>query len=380
MSSKRIKTKYVGVYYRYADSRRGIDGKPDKCYDIYYKKGNKNIWEKVGWRSEGYTAEDAVRIRGERVKAIRHPELFRLDTPNEVTVDELLEKLEGVWLETLRPKYRKDLLTAYNTYIQPFFGQRKVREIESIDVAKFKKFLIKDYISKKTKKNISKRTAQCILIYFKTILNKGKEFNISLNTNNIDFNIKNSTRKRERYLSKIEAFQILESLKYASCPVYYIASISLYTGLRLNEVIVLKKENIDFKSRTINVDGKTGRRPAYIPDMFIEQIKKIVPKKNGYIFKDKNGDLITKGKVYFNFMYVVNSLGLNDGITDLEMKVVFHTLRHTFCSWLAINDVSLYTIAELAGHTKVETTKRYAKLSPDAKRRAINRLCDENQE
>ena len=73
-------------------------------------------------------------------------------------------------------------------------------------------------------------------------------------------------------------------------------------------------------------------------------------------------------------MYVVDSLGLNDGITDLEMKVVFHTLRHTFCSWLAINDVSLYTIAELAGHTKVETTKRYAKLSPDAKRRAINRL------
>ena len=67
-------------------------------------------------------------------------------------------------------------------------------------------------------------------------------------------------------------------------------------------------------------------------------------------------------------------MGLNDGITNSAQKVVFHTLRHTFCSWLAIRGVPLYTIGKLAGHTTPDMARRYAKLSPDAKREAIQQI------
>jgi integrase len=48
--------------------------------------------------------------------------------------------------------------------------------------------------------------------------------------------------------------------------------------------------------------------------------------------------------------------------------VVFHTLRHTFAG------VDLYTVSELLGNSDVKMTQRYAHLSPDHKRRAMEKL------
>ena len=54
--------------------------------------------------------------------------------------------------------------------------------------------------------------------------------------------------------------------------------------------------------------------------------------------------------------------------------MVFHTLRHTFGSWLAMSGVPLYTIAKLMGHSDQETTQRYAHLCPDVQRLAIDHM------
>ena len=51
-----------------------------------------------------------------------------------------------------------------------------------------------------------------------------------------------------------------------------------------------------------------------------------------------------------------------------------HSLRHTFASWLAIQGESLLTIGALLGHKSPVMTKRYAHLSPDHKRRAVELL------
>lgn len=377
MSSKRTKTKYVGVYYRIADSRRGLDGKLDRCYEILYKKKGKNIWEKIGWKSEGYTAEDAVRIRGQRVKAIRHPELGKGYDPS-ITVGQLWDQLQSVWLDMQSASYQRDIKCIYTLHIKKIFANKEVREIDYFDIEKFKKYLLKDYISEKTGRNISRRTIQYTLSIFRLILNKGKEFRISENRNDLNFSIPKNDNRRERYLSKKEAFQILESLKYISCNIYYITKIALYTGMRRNEVLYLKKENINFSTSTIAIDGKTGRRTVYIPDCIINQLKKITPKENDYIFKSSRGGVISESSIYKTFEYVVDSLGLNEGITDRRLKVVFYTLRHTFCSWLAIKGVPLYTISKLAGHASIEMTERYAKLSSQAQHEALKLIDDED--
>lgn len=85
------------------------------------------------------------------------------------------------------------------------------------------------------------------------------------------------------------------------------------------------------------------------------------------------------------FRDTVNALGLNDTgeyvknakgepapvkITDARQRVVFHTLRHTYASWLVQKGFPLYTVAKLMGHSSLEMTQRYAHLSPDTVREA----------
>ena len=69
----RIKVKrFKGVYFR-TSTKRTHRGKPDKCYDISFKDSNgRLIWEKAGWSSEGYTAQLASQVRGERIRTLRH--------------------------------------------------------------------------------------------------------------------------------------------------------------------------------------------------------------------------------------------------------------------------------------------------------------------
>jgi len=48
----------------------------------------------------------------------------------------------------------------------------------------------------------------------------------------------------------------------------------------------------------------------------------------------------------------------------------FHDLRHDFCSRLIQAGEELSVVSELAGHSSITTTQRYAHLSPEAKRLA----------
>ena len=57
-----------------------------------------------------------------------------------------------------------------------------------------------------------------------------------------------------------------------------------------------------------------------------------------------------------------------------SMIILFHTLRHTFASWLALQGETLLTIKELMGHKTLEMTMRYAHLMPDQKKRATVKL------
>ena len=52
----------------------------------------------------------------------------------------------------------------------------------------------------------------------------------------------------------------------------------------------------------------------------------------------------------------------------------FHNLRHTFASHLVMAGVDLRTIQELLGHKSFEMTLRYAHLSPDHKKAALDIL------
>ncbi|MFW2597809.1 tyrosine-type recombinase/integrase [Aliarcobacter butzleri] len=56
---------------------------------------------------------------------------------------------------------------------------------------------------------------------------------------------------------------------------------------------------------------------------------------------------------------------------DRKNKIVFHSLRHTFASHLAINGTPIFTIQKLMNHKDIRMTLKYVKLSPDSGRKAV---------
>jgi len=77
-------------------------------------------------------------------------------------------------------------------------------------------------------------------------------------------------------------------------------------------------------------------------------------------FRQKKDRLI----VSKSFKRYIRQAGLNN---DLK----FHSLRHTYASYLVQGGVSLYVVQKLLGHSDIKTTEIYAHLSPESLQEAV---------
>ena len=371
----REKTKYTGVYYRTSNTKR-YDGKPDVCFDIAYKLEGKLIWEKVGWRSEGYTAVLASEIRGERIRKKRHPELFPEPRTQDLTYQQAWEIFKEKRLPSL--KNRAARVNHYNTHIGHALGNMLLSEITTFQLESFKADLMiteaihraRDGRTIPLGQSLAPATINLILIDVVNVMKRMVDWGFYSGPVP-RLKLLPAENERQRFLTPKELDRLLDLLQNLSCRVYRIALLSAHTGMRLGEILQLRRQDLDFTNSFIHVDGKMGKRVAYMDDTVKTMLERIAPQQpSEFIFSNK-GKPITQGGLRYTFAKAVSILGLNDGITDRRYKVVFHTLRHTFCSWLASKNVPLYTIGTLVGHKNTRSTQRYAKLSPDAKWEAL---------
>lgn len=58
----------------------------------------------------------------------------------------------------------------------------------------------------------------------------------------------------------------------------------------------------------------------------------------------------------------------------LSNDIHFHSLRHTFASWLVQDGVSLYQVDRLLGESDTKTTEIYAHLQPESMHDVVQRI------
>ena len=257
-------------------------------------------------------------------------------------------------------------------WINPVIGKKIINDISPLDIEKIKKIM--------QEKNKSPRTIEYALAVIRHSINKAAEWGLYTGINPATLVKKPKiNNKRVRFLKREEAQKLLQELERRSKKVYEIALISLHTGMRQGEIFNLKFGDLDFTNKLIYIRNPKNKedRIAYMTD----EVKKMLSEKSGeqneYVFKNKNGrkfDHISK-----TFSRVVNTLGLNDNIISDKDKVVFHTLRHTFASWLAIQGTPIYTISKLLGHKTLAMTQRYSHLSADVTKEAVEKLFNSQQ-
>jgi len=178
-----------------------------------------------------------------------------------------------------------------------------------------------------------------------------------------------------------------------------IAMVSLFTGMRRNEVLALKWNRVDLDRKVIQVrealeytkshgirfkrpKSKAGRRDITLPDILVDTLRayrkaqlelrvKLGAGKlqdDALLFTDIDGAPLSPNAI---------SAAWSDYAVRIGMpEVTFHALRHTHASQLIDANVDIVTISKRLGHAKPDITLRiYAHLfrQSDAKAaQAIN--------
>ena len=168
--------------------------------------------------------------------------------------------------------------------------------------------------------------------------------------------------KRERYLSEEEFGRLGEVLNRAeacgSQNLYVIAAIRLliYTGARLNEILTLKWEYVDWERNMLRLpDSKTGQKVIVLNGAALGILKNL-PKVKGNPF------IIVGHKSGACLVNIQKPWQESRALADLN-DVRLHDLRHSYASVAASSGASLPLIGKLLGHTQTQTTARYAHLA-----------------
>ena len=209
---------------------------------------------------------------------------------------------------------------------------------------------------------LSPQTVYHCLSLLRRVLNKACEWkNDIYGVPNFKNVMPKFDNRRQRYLDNEEAKAVLDNIRKVdiSGNWYDISLFAINTGLRRSEIFNLTSNCFNLNDKTVKVVDTKSNKNRIVPlndtayGISIERIQNL---KNRYsnIFNDKNPRL---------FRRAVEESGVNKGVIDLRDKIVFHTFRHTFASWLVQGGVPLALVGQLLGHSSIYITMRYAHLS-----------------
>lgn len=352
-------TGITGVYKETLPGTR-YRGKHDIAYYIEYMDGEKRIFEHIGRASDGYSVNEASIIRKGRI----------LESDKRIHCHLKSELTFGMAWEIALNRHFKMLSDCssnenrYKTYLEKTLGKMHLSEIKSDDVERIK---LEQLCAGKADETVRKIVWQIGRVYNLVI-----KWKLWCGENPaLDVVWRKRDNKRTRYLTKDEARKLMLELERRSPYIWKVAMTSLYTGMRANEILSLRTEHVDRKTGLIKVvDTKNGHnRVVYICKRLEEMLKEHEPDPCGLFFPRPRGG--SYGRVSRVFARTVEDLGLNKGRKDRLEHVVFHTLRHTFASWLVSSGVPIHTISMLMGHRTPGQTERYAHLKPEVMRTAL---------
>ena len=139
------------------------------------------------------------------------------------------------------------------------------------------------------------------------------------------------------------------------------------------ELLTLQWDQINFRDKLLTLDNRNhltkSKKIRTIP-LNIASMQIIVEReskktsKNVFTYLD---NAITQDQISKVFKKYVLKAKINPQLN-------FHSLRHTFASWLVQKGVSIYHVSKLLGHSDIKTTEIYSHLRAEDLRSAVEML------
>lgn len=173
-----------------------------------------------------------------------------------------------------------------------------------------------------------------------------------------------------KFLTSEQVDNLVSVAKEYNERVYLIIALGVFAGLRRDEIMNQRWEEIDFERKTMTVSNKRADSTAGIQDFktksgknrtlpLMSRLAEILEpyrKPDGYIIEPARGE--TLGRFRHPMPDAFKTVRERAGLPKLHP----HQLRHTFASRLVQNGTSLFKVQKWLGHSSARTTQIYARL------------------
>lgn len=152
--------------------------------------------------------------------------------------------------------------------------------------------------------------------------------------------------------------QIQEFLTIPGSPMWQLYfKILAFSGMRPGEVATLTTSSVDLGRNIFEPNGKTGFRPVPIAPALLHDVTEYIKTLDGdYLFPGKFSGTITREAWRLQFNKRIAILGIK------RKGLTCHSLRHSFVTRWASEDINIFKIQRMVGHKRIETTEQYMHL------------------
>jgi len=258
-------------------------------------------------------------------------------------------------------------LRNYRLYLEAFsrwaqnHGLKKIESLGRGEVAKFV-----SYLANQPDKVLSSKTRNYYLIALRNLLKY-------LNSEDVPalpaekIKLGRIAMRQIHFLDRDEVGRLLEAANDQSLAGKRdraILQVLLSTGLRVGELVNLKRNQVSLVSGEFSVRGKGGRiRPAFLSDEALETLADYIESRrdsNPYIFirHYRNPALENKARPLTarSIQRLLKHVAAKAAITK---PVTPHKLRHSFATDLLRNGADLRSVQAMLGHASVASTQIY---------------------
>jgi len=138
-----------------------------------------------------------------------------------------------------------------------------------------------------------------------------------------------------------------------------------YTGVRVSELIKIKKNDIIFEDGFVKVYGKGGKeRIVPIPKELLNELKDYINKIN-----TENIFPLSSRQVERIIKYIAKNAGISKKVTP-------HVLRHSLATTLLSKGVDIRYIQEILGHSSLNITQIYTHVVPNQLKEIYNKVFE----